>query len=424
MQYIKLIMRAFSLPFPWRGAGGEAILFLFFSLPASAQSLSECLSIAEQNNPGVAAATKAIEQAKALEGTSFELDPTDITLSQDLTGGGSPDNGITVSQQFALPSLYKARRRQLKAETELERRSRDVVVRQLRQEVTAAYYTLLYIRARATLLQSQDSIYAEFVRLATAKCRGGETSRLEQLNAERTAHDNHQALLRAQGDERLAQARLQTLMGTDSEVTLAGATLTAVQPVDGQTTFALTPEGSYLAQQVSVGQLQLQTLRRENLPKLTVGMTGQLVLSGINPYNVDRSRFTDGNLMAFEVGVSVPLSFGAQRARKRAAQAGIALAQLRQQQAERQRDGALREAALRVEQARQTMLYYETTTAHADDIARTSTVAYEQGEIGYVEHTQNLRAAIDTRLARLDALNEYNQEQIKWNFSMTSYETK
>lgn len=369
--------------------------------------------MAERSNPTVAVATKAIEQAKALEGTAFELDPTDIMFSQDLTGGGSPDNGISVSQQFALPSLYKARRRQLRAETELERRSRDVVLRSLRREVAAAYYDLHYQRERLQLLQAQDSVYAEFERLATAKTRGGETSRLEQLNAERLHADNQMAVFRADQDRQLALQRLQVLMGTTAEIVPRVDDFDQVNATDGSAaSFDQTPEGAYLAQKISVGQLQLQTLRREALPRFSVGLTGQLVLSGLNPYNVDRSRFDGGDLMAFEVGVSVPLSFGAQKARKRAAQAGIEQAQLEQQQAARLREGELLQARQRVERSEGIVRYYQQAAARAAELARTSTVAYEQGEIGYVEHMQNLQTAAETQLARLDALNDYNQEKL------------
>lgn len=104
--------------------------------------------------------------------------------------------------------------------------------------------------------------------------------------------------------------------------------------------------------------------------------------------------------------------FGAQKARKRAAQAGIEQAQLQQQQAARQREGELLQARQRVERADGIVNYYATAADHAAELARTSTVAYEHGEIGYVEHMQNLRTAADTQLARLDALRDCRQEKM------------
>lgn len=63
------------------------------------------------------------------------------------------------------------------------------------------------------------------------------------------------------------------------------------------------------------------------------------------------------------------------------------------------------------------MEYYEKNgIQQARNIASTSKIAYENGEIGYIEYIQNLEVAIFSQLKYLDAINEYNQNIIILNY--------
>ena len=80
-------------------------------------TLQECIDMALDNNLDMKAGTASVGKARDLQGTAFDMEKTSVTLSQDPTSGGSPDNGITVSQSFEFPTVYAARRKYLKAET-------------------------------------------------------------------------------------------------------------------------------------------------------------------------------------------------------------------------------------------------------------------------------------------------------------------
>ena len=46
-------------------------------------SLQECINMALENNPQMQVANKSVERAKALQGTAWEIDKTELSLSQD-----------------------------------------------------------------------------------------------------------------------------------------------------------------------------------------------------------------------------------------------------------------------------------------------------------------------------------------------------
>ena len=55
-----------------------------------AQSLAKCIEIARANNMGVKVADLQVQRAKRMEGSYFELDRTELSLSQAVAG---PDIG-------------------------------------------------------------------------------------------------------------------------------------------------------------------------------------------------------------------------------------------------------------------------------------------------------------------------------------------
>lgn len=155
-----------------------------------AMSLQECVKLALSNNLGMKSGTLRVARARTLQGTAFDLAKTSLSLSQDPTSGGSPDNGLAVSQSFEFPTVYAARKKYLKAETAVAVSSLAVTSNELTRDVSACYYALLHARHTIGILQAQDSVYARFVSLAAAKQAAGEAGNLEVMNARRARSEN------------------------------------------------------------------------------------------------------------------------------------------------------------------------------------------------------------------------------------------
>jgi len=65
----------------------------------------------------------------------------------------------------------------------------------------------------------------------------------------------------------------------------------------------------------------------------------------------------------------------------------------------------------------QLLQYYETTgVQQADEIQSSATLAFKNGEIGYIEYTTLLSQSIDIKNNYSSALNNYNQAVIKLNY--------
>lgn len=408
----------------------RTFLIIVFSLimapPLAAQkrmSLNDCLQAALENNLTLRSGRITVERAKNLQGTAFSIEKTAVSLSQDPTSGGSPDNALTFSQTFDFPTLYGARRNQLKAETQLEKDRLEMAVSELRKEVASAYYSLLYSRARKRILDKQSVVYARFLQVANAKLKAGETGQLEWMNAQRLSRENEIALGNAEKDVTIALYNLQHWLNTQEQIIPADDSLTVInfQPTV-QFNAQQTPLGQVLQQQRMVSEKSLTVARQGFLPDISLAASTQMVISGFNPYDVDRSRYAKGNFMGFEIGVNIPLFFGAQRAKVKAAKNDVALAETRMQEQLQQLNNEYRTAYEQYVKAQTSLNYYRTqAVAQAGEIERISQTAYEKGEIGYMEYIQNLQSALDIRNQYVTAVNNYNQAVITLNYIQGDY---
>ena len=91
------------------------------SLPGKKMTLQQCFDLAEQQNVLLQAGRKTIERAKVMEGTAWDVDKTEVAFSQNPASSGDTDNGLTFSQSIDFPTVYAARKKQLKAETQAEK---------------------------------------------------------------------------------------------------------------------------------------------------------------------------------------------------------------------------------------------------------------------------------------------------------------
>lgn len=379
-------------------------------------SLSGCIEMAGRNNLALRSGRIAVERAEALQGTAFDIDKTGISLSQDPTSGGSPDNALSFSQTFEFPTIYGARRKALKEETQLERSKLEVTRNELEKNVAASYYELLYAIERRRILTQQAELYRRFLYIANAKLNAGETGKLEQMNAQRLSKENDIALSNADKDVLIARYKLQQWLNTDEDIRPVEGSLAVIDdaeltPMDFNS--SATPVAQMLNQQLKVSERSLNVARQGYLPSISLALSTQLLIKGFNPYDIERERFSKGNFMGFEVGVSVPLFFGGQRAKVKAAKHDITMAEVQRQEQLQRLEKEYKAAYNGYLKAKQSLDYYRTEgKAQADELVRISQLSYEKGDIGYVEYVQNLQTAVSIREQYAAATNDYNQAVI------------
>ena len=382
------------------------------------KSLPECIQAAMDNNLTMKSGRIAIERAKDLQGTAFNIDKTGVSLNQDFTGGGNGNN-LTFSQSFDFPTAYTSRRGLLKAETNLERSNYNVTQNELVKEISGTYYQLLYEKENIKVLQVQDSIYSKFLFLANAKLKSGETGRLEQMNAERLYSENKIELQNTEKSYQNIQILLQRWLNTDEIIEPAETQLPIMEAKVLLAEFdpEQTPLGEVYENKTKVSERNLSVTKQGYLPSFNAGYQTQMLIKGWNPNDVTREKFREGNFMGVELGVSVPLFFWEQKSKTKAARRDVEMAKVQKEEVmltmRKNYDTYRNEYA----KAKNALDYYSLHgNKQAGEIIRISQISYEKGEIGYIEYIQNLKIAVEIHLQYANAINDYNQTIIMLNY--------
>ena len=404
--------------------GGLLPLFLLLAFSmvtenASAQtpkSLQQVIDIGLANNPGLKAGNLAVNQARVLQGTAFDPDKTQLSISQDPTAGGGNDNSLNISQTIEFPSVYSAQKRVLNGERKVAETNFDLAKLVLIRDISLAYQQLAFIQQKGSLLKSLDSIYSNFDQRAGVRYKAGETSYLEKLAAQSRQKEIRMLQKQAASDLQIAQAELHKLTGS-VELIIAEA----LRPLKPSVLMldSLKSNLSLLKQQQQIGLSndRIRLEKRKLLPDLVAGYSHQFLVSGFNPASINREYFPGTRIAGFQLGVGIPLISGAQRARVKVAaiQKEIAEADLANLQNTLESD--YRKQGNEVSKQLAALEYYQSSALdEAAEILRISQFAFEKGEIGYVEHLQNLSHVINIRMGYLEAIHLLNQATLQLNY--------
>lgn len=382
------------------------------SIPGEKMTLQQCFQLADRQNLALLSGRKAVEKAQVMQGTAWDLDKTEIAFSQNPASSGDTDNGLTFSQSIEFPTVYTARRNQLKAETQAEKSRLNVTSQQLRFEIANVYYAMLYQTHRLQILLQQDSVIQRYCDVAGKRYKAGEARQLEFLSADRMRNDNRLEMTKVKNEAENLQTALMALLNTTTPVVPAADNLVISQssPVNAAFNYQQTADAQYQKDLISALDKEVKCAKTGYAPSLSLALRSQLLIDSWDPYHINRQRFTEGNFFGFEVTVGVPLFYGATKAKVKAAQKDREVALLAMQQEQREKERDYKQGYNRLQNAIKRMEYYSgENMAKAKDIERLSTLEYENGEISYVEYASALQEAIDMRLKQAEVVNEYNE---------------
>jgi cobalt-zinc-cadmium resistance protein CzcA len=381
-------------------------------------TLQVALNTALQNNLQLKSANLSVQQQTALQRTAFDVPRTEITLQQDAADGGSQGNSIGIVQPFALPIVYKNQANLLQQQTLLTQKERSITIFDIKRQVRLAYINFQFSYERIRLLNSVDSIYSKFKERAELRQQVGETSNLEKYAAQNKFYEIQLQIKQAKIDLHNNEFILQQLLNTKENLQPVDTTLVKV-PLDFtfDTSLSNHPQTAFYQQQLNVANAELQLEKSKRLPDFNVGYFHQFLIKGFDPAKLDRQYTPNTRIGGFQIGTTIPLFFGAQRARINAAKINTTLVEA---QAQAAKSGLQTQYLTQYNEylkQKEGLDYYETIgLKQADEIIRISQISYKLGEIGYMEYIQNLTMAFDTKLKYLEALNLYNQAIIELNY--------
>ncbi len=343
------------------------------------------------------------ESQRTLIGAAFDPARTNVEVQLGQTQASPVDYILGATQQFALPSFYRAQKQLYQsAATSAERR---LALRrlQLRTTIKQAYYQLVFDDRLTSLLRRQDSLYARAARAAAVRYRTGETNRLGQVSADTRLQSVRLRQLILRADTEAHRRTLQLLLNTTDSVTI-DTTLTLRRelpagPADALNRANATGEGNpalaVLQQDRTLSRNQTDLERQRLKPDLFVGYYTQSILHE-SGYNV------------VQAGVAVPIFRQATKARIAAARINEQITDNSFTYTQAQLTGQLTILEGRAEALRASLRYFEQSALpQARLIQTTAAKSYQAGEIDYVEFFGAVQQAFSIEEDYLNAVFTY-----------------
>lgn len=286
------------------------------------------------------------------------------------------------------------------------------------RNIRTAYYGYLVNRAILQTLAYQDSIYKNFVARAQLRLRTGESSNLELISARNKFQEIRALKIAVEADLRNHELAFQQLLNTTDSIRPAdGNYVLSWASIHTDANLASNTQVAYELQNTKVADAKVLVEKAKLLPEFTLGYSQQLVMSALNLGGIDRTYASNTRMAGLQVGVSVPLFYGASKAKIKSEKIGSQLARANYQAVQSQLQVQYHQQVQQYTKYEQSVNYYTSVGLKlADEELRIAQLAFNLGEIGYMEYIQHVSAAVQSKLTYYDAVNRLNQSVIQLQF--------
>ncbi len=382
------------------------ILLLTFSVQAQNKPLniSETLELAIENNANLKAEKLKIDQSNALVSSAFTFDKTSVYYNYDksnLAINNEPLRVFGISQDFKFPTVYFAEKKVNQSKVGMQEANYSLQLQQIKKQVYANYYQLRYVKNKSESYKYLDSLYQDFARKAARRFELGETNYLEMITA------------------KSKQKQLETLYKQSlQEVNLSTEQLKKVVQVD-----SITIEEGFLekleVENLSINQNVGLTLFDASIQfqEAQTKLEKQSLLPDLNAeYFQGSNSGLNDNIKGYQLGVKIPILFGGQRSKIKAAKIAQEVVFEQKQDYQARLHAEHQSLLAKLQQYDEAINYYETLgKSLSEEIIKTANRTFKEGEIDFFQYIQSLETAKDIQLNYLEQLNQYNQTVITIN---------
>ncbi|MBC7888896.1 MAG: CusA/CzcA family heavy metal efflux RND transporter [Ferruginibacter sp.] len=314
---------------------------------------------------------------------------------------------IGVSQSIAWPGLYKAQKNLYSEQLKYYQANTAAIDVDIRRDVRTVYYQLWYLQDKQQLFYRLDSIYKSLNDAAILKVKAGDSPGLDSISAMVRMKELQAMLQQTGNDVQIQQQLLMQLLNTPEPLLPLMAPLEKIAiAMDAVANDSAHPMLTLQSQNINIADAGIGVVKNENKPEFAGRFFSQRLWGAKDPFT------------GFSVSAIFPL-FGASayRNKVKVAQAEMAV----QQKQYDYNNQLLSSQRIRGQQevARNSVMldfYQATGLKQANEIINASSLAYRSGAISFAELSQFLAQAIEIQKNYLEALNNYNQSVIQYNY--------
>jgi cobalt-zinc-cadmium resistance protein CzcA len=398
------------------------LFILFFSSPsdlAAQQSLSLASSIdmALKNNLQVKNEKLRSEYQDKLIRSGVDIPKASINGEFGQINSAYNDNRIGVSQSFNFPTVYANQKAMLKEEWRSSLFSVSLKEAEVKRNVSLVFYNHIALTEKEKLLKRNDSLYRDFLLKADLRLKQGETSVLEKTTAETQLGFIEMQMNQLKQDIELNLLEYRILLNTlDVIPETTEKNLEANLSADTNA-IRSHPQLKLIEQQKTISTISLKLERSKLLPELTAAYNN-MSMRGSGADNV----FYDGNtrFQSAQIGLGIPLFFGAQRSKVKAAKTNQLIAANSYANSLQLIKADHAKAFAEYSKNLKAVNYYEQKALkNAETIIQTANKQFSSGEINYLEWVLLTNQGITIQSEYINVRKSLNESIIQLNYLNT-----
>ena len=389
---------------------GAVILLLLFGQNVSAQniSLEAATDSALKNNLHVRNQKLLTTYKEKLMASAVNIPQAGLSAELGQINSIYTDTKIGLSQSFNFPTVYANQKALLKNDWMIAGITYSLSLVELKKMVSNVFYDIVLNREKEKLLRSADSLYKAFIVKAELRFAKGETNILEKASAQLQQGQVQLQLKQLQNDIGLSQLRFQLLLNTKTNYEPVVADLKAALPdiIEAKAN----PQSLQIKlfeQELRNGQLNLRLEKSKFLPELNLAYFNQSIrgIGADEKFYVASQRFNIA-----QIGVGVPLFFGAQKSRVQASKTQLSMAQNELGLKKMQFENELAALQMQLVMSKEQISYFENVQlVNAKNISDAANKQLNVGEINYLEWTMLTNQSIQIRSNYIDAVKRQNE---------------
>jgi cobalt-zinc-cadmium resistance protein CzcA len=376
-------------------------------------TLDAAIDTALANNLQLKKEDLVVAYQKQLIKTAVNISPTNINGDYGQINSIYSDNSLGISQSFNFPSIYVQQKKLIKAEWEKSIITNNLKKAQIVKLVRETFYTILYLNEKEKLLLKNDSLYSEFLAKSNLRFKEGESNILEKTTAESQRNNIIIQLKKLQQHQELLMLQFQLLLNVKKRW----------MPLSSDLKFKIISENLSINEHP---QLKFALLAQEQ-SKVNTQLERSFLLPGINLgyYNMsmigngaDNVTYTSSQrFQSLQVGLSLPIFMGAQRAKIKAAKFNQSIAEQNYLQEKQILENQLAAAEFQYKSNTENVLFLENSSLkNIQVINEAANKQYLNGDINYLEWMMITNQAVGIENNYLDAINALNESAIQIQF--------
>ena len=379
-------------------------------------SFESAIDSALKNNLNIRQEKLRAEYQQKLIKTSGAVPQTMINVGYGQINSSYYDNQFGISQTFNFPVVYVKQKHLLSEEWKSSILSTNLKEAEIKRNVALLYFQIQTQLLKQKLLQQNDSLYSDFLKKSELKFKTGENGLLEKTTAETQ---------RAQITIQLQQlnTELQTLI-LEFQLTLNSKKtylpdvnykkLESGNSNSQNTSVSDHPSIKLLKQQQTISFANTKLEKTKLLPDIMF-LYNNMSMKGMGADDVlynSSSRFQSA-----QIGIGLPLFFGAQRAKIKSAKTHQLIQDNNLQIGLKQLELEYIKAINQHQTSKTILSYFENQgITNAQKIKQIALKQFGNGEINYLEWVLLTNQAIQLEIDYINALYQYNEAIIQLNY--------